>query len=74
MLTKDMVVNLKMENHPSRSVASICKDHHYEIELPVQESRRRLIPLVHETCKGLYHVDGLCPRDEPKAPLFVLRS
>jgi hypothetical protein len=27
--TKDMVVNLKTEKRPARSVASICKDHHY---------------------------------------------
>jgi hypothetical protein len=42
--TKDMVVNLKTKKRPARSVASICKDHHYGIEVPVQESRRRLIP------------------------------
>jgi hypothetical protein len=53
--TKDMVVNLKTEKRPARSVALICKDYHYGIEVPVQESRRRLIPLVHETFKGVYH-------------------
>jgi hypothetical protein len=72
--TKDMVVNLKTEKRPARSVASFCKDHHYGIEVPLQESRRRLIPLFHETCKGVYHRYGLHPGDEPKAPLFVLRS
>jgi hypothetical protein len=72
--TKDMVVNLKTEKRPARSVASICKDHHYWIEVPVQESRRRLVPFINETCKGVYHIDGLHPGDEPKAPLFVLRS
>jgi hypothetical protein len=72
--TKDMVVNLKTEKRLARSVASICKDHHYGIEVPVQESRRRLRTLVHETCKGVYHGDGLHTGDEPKPPLFVLRS
>jgi hypothetical protein len=33
-----------------------------------------LIPLFHEYCTGVYHGDGLHPGDEPKAPLFVLRS
>jgi hypothetical protein len=72
--TKDMVVNLKTEKRPARSVASICKDHLYGFEVPVQESRRRLIPLIHEIRKGVYHGDGLHPGDEPNAPLFVLRS
>jgi hypothetical protein len=72
--TKDMVVNLITEKRPARLVASICKDHHYGFEVPVQESRRRLIPLIHETSKGVYHGDGLHPGDEPKDPLFVLRS
>jgi hypothetical protein len=72
--TKDMVVNLKTEKRPAWSVASICKGHHYGIEVPVKESRSSLIPLVSETCKGVYHGDGLHPGDEPKAPLFVLRS
>jgi hypothetical protein len=69
-----MVVNLKTEKRPARSVASICKDHHYGFEVPVQDSRRRLIPLIHETSKGVYHGDGLHPGEEPKATLFVLRS
>jgi hypothetical protein len=72
--TKHMVVNLKTEKRPARSVTSICKDHHYGFEVPVQESRRRLIPLIHETSKGVYNGDGLHPGSEPKAPLFVLRS
>jgi hypothetical protein len=72
--TKDMVVNLETEKRPARSVASICKDHHYGNEVPVQESRSRLIPLVHETRRGVYHGDGLHPGDEPKAPLFVFGS
>jgi hypothetical protein len=72
--TKDMVVNLKTEKRPARSVASICKDRHYGFEVPLQESRRRLRPLSHEISKGVYHVDGLHPGDEPKASLFVLRS
>jgi hypothetical protein len=72
--TKDMLVNLKTEKFPARSVASICKDHHYGIEVPVQESMRHLIPLDHETCKGVYNGDGLHPGDEPTAPLFVLQS
>jgi hypothetical protein len=71
--TKDMVVNLKTEKRPALSVTLICKNHHYGIEFLVQESRRCLIPLVHETCKGVYHGDGLHPGDDPKAPLFVLR-
>jgi hypothetical protein len=72
--TKHMVVKLKTEKRPARSVASICKDHHYGFEVPVQDSRRRLIPLIHETSKGVYHGDGLHPGEEPKATLFVLRS
>jgi hypothetical protein len=68
------VVNLKTEKRPARSVASICKDHHYGIEVPVQGSRRRLRPLVHETCKGVYYGDGFHADDELKAPLFVLHS
>jgi hypothetical protein len=72
--TKDMVVNLKTEKRPARSVASICKDHHYGIKVSARESRRRLGTLVRETCKGVYHGDGLHPGDEPMAPLFVLRS
>jgi hypothetical protein len=72
--TKNMVVNLKTEKRPARSVASICKDHHYCFEVPVQESRRRLIPLIHETRKGVYNGDVLHPGEEPNAPLFVLRS
>jgi hypothetical protein len=36
--TKDMVVNLKTEKRPARSVASICKDHHYGFEVPLQDS------------------------------------
>jgi hypothetical protein len=72
--TKYMVVNLKTEKRPARSVASICKDHHYGFEVPVQESKRLLIPLVHEISQGVYHGDGLHPGDKPKAPLFVLRS
>jgi hypothetical protein len=69
-----MVVNLKTEKRPARSVASIYKDHHYGFEVPVQESRRRLIPLIHEISKGVYHRDGLHPGDESNSPLFVLRS
>jgi hypothetical protein len=33
-----------------------------------------LIPLIHEISKGVYHGEGLHTGDEPKAPLFVLRS
>jgi hypothetical protein len=40
----------------------------------VQDSRRRLIPLIHETSKGVYQGDGIHPGDEPKTPLFVMRS
>jgi hypothetical protein len=68
-----MVVNLKTEKRPARSVASICKDNHYGFEVPLQDSRSRLIPLLHEISKVVYHGDGLHPGDEPKAPLFVLR-
>jgi hypothetical protein len=34
--TKRMVVNLKTDKRPARSVASISKDHPYGIEVPVQ--------------------------------------
>jgi hypothetical protein len=34
----------------------------------------RLIPLVHENSKGVYHGDGLHPGDEPKDTLFIMRS
>jgi hypothetical protein len=64
--TKDMVVNLKMKKLPARSVASICKDHHYGIEVPLQASRRPLIPLVNETFKGVYHGYGLHPGTSPR--------
>jgi hypothetical protein len=30
--------------------------------------------LARETLKGVYHRDGLHPGDDPKDPLFVLRS
>jgi hypothetical protein len=49
------VVDLKTEKLRAWSVASICKDHRYGIEVSVQESRRRLIPLVQEASKGMYH-------------------
>jgi hypothetical protein len=74
--TNNMVVDLKAKKRPPRPVASIYKYHHYGIEVPVpvQDSNRRLIPLIHETAKGVYHGDGLHPGDEHKAPLFILRS
>jgi hypothetical protein len=75
--TNNMVVDLKAEKRPPWPVASICKDHHYgiEVHVPVQESRSRLIPFIRETSKGgVYHGDGLHPGDEPRSPLFILRS
>jgi hypothetical protein len=59
---------------PARSVDYICKDHHYGIEVPVQESMMLLIPLVHKASKGVYHGDGFHPCGDPKASSLVLRA
>jgi hypothetical protein len=72
--TKNMVVDLSKEKFHSGSMASLCKENHYGIEVPTQESRRRLITLVHEHVKGIYHGDGLYPGDVAKYPLFLLGS
>jgi hypothetical protein len=69
-----MVVGLSKDKGHPRTVAFLCKDHNYGIEIPTQESRKRLAPLVHEIVQGIYFVDGLFPGDVATPPLCLLCS
>jgi hypothetical protein len=55
-------------------VSSFCNDHHFEVAVPMFESRRMLTPEVHSEVTGIYHGDSLYPVRLEKHPQFLPRS